>query len=1127
VTRRFLPVGAVVAAALVAGACGAGQEPAPPAAAPDTVQNTVLPADRTYTVTLLTGDVVTVNTRKSGCPGVRVEPAEPNGGYRTSCGPDGHVHVVPGSAAPLIGRVLDEDLFDVTTLIKEGYDDASSADLPLIMRGGQTTRAALAGQRALPSIGAVAGRQPKAGAADFVAKLTDQADQARSADGPQVWLDHRVRSTQDTSTETAPGGNMAQVKAPQAWASGHTGEGVRIAVLDSGVDPTHPDLAGKIVEQADFTVDGGDAVDRFGHGTHVASIAAGVGGAHSGVAPDAQLVVGKVLDDQGNGYESQVIAGMEWAAPRAKVVNMSLGGDPSDGTDPASQAIDELTRKHGTLFVVSAGNFGPYPSSVTAPGTAPAALTVGAVDARDTIAPFSSRGPVFGTRALKPEIVAPGVDIVAARAAGTTLGTPVDARYIRLSGTSMAAPHVAGAAADLAQAHPDWDASRLKAALVGAVDPAKGGDPYEVGAGRLNVARALGGVVSGTATVDLGTLAHPQSGTAEAKVGWTNTGAKAVRLALSVRVTDRYGKTSVDPAVTLDASTVTVPANGTATAVVRLDRAKLGARPGLYTAVVTATWPGGGTSTTPVSYYVEPPSYELTVTSTAPPDTAKDSVLWAFATVINLDDPAVFHTDQRLDADGVLRLRVPAGRYSVMGSLQEMKPGERPGFYELRRLVMAGDPDVAVTADTTAVLDAAAAKPVVATVDGQDTDQAQSSVAFIQHPRRGVEWSQVLIGFDEIAREHRLYATPTEGTGIGSFQGYQGFSLDSRDGSTHYNLIRTLPGRVPDDIAYRVTAAEQAQLARIDQRFLTADAPGAQTSHRRGGESEDGLWLIDEDWYTGPPPTRVDYVSPNGVWTDIATSSGVGATTAAFVEPRQRYAAGSRQEKVWARQPLRPDWYGGGPSMSDCLPKPVTRTSTLLRVDLVDLTDQHDRFTCLARIGQPDWLENTRRTMTLYRNGQVVGSHQDSYGEFTMPKEKADYRLTYDLDASAVLPVSTKVSTAWTFTSAANNANVPLLSVDYALPLDQNNHPTTGEVGFTVRQAPGTAAQKVTEFKAWTSLDDGATWTPADVRKVADNRFSARLPETTAGQAVSLRVAVAANGGSGMEQTIIRAYRDA
>jgi subtilisin family serine protease len=123
---------------------------------------------------------------------------------------------------------------------------------------------------------------------------------------------------------------------------------------------------------------------------------------------------------------------------------MSLGGwEPSDGTDPMSLALDALTAEHGTLFVVAAGNDGPFDGTVSSPAAAASALTVGAVDRGDALADFSSRGPLVNTRAAKPELVAPGVDIVAARAAGTSLGTVVDARYTSLSGTSMAAPHAA------------------------------------------------------------------------------------------------------------------------------------------------------------------------------------------------------------------------------------------------------------------------------------------------------------------------------------------------------------------------------------------------------------------------------------------------------------------------------------------------------------------------------------------------------------------------------------------------------------------------------------------------------------------------------------------------------------
>jgi subtilisin family serine protease len=1122
VTRRRLLAAGVVVAALVAGGFGVGQAAEPATAAG---QNPVLPAGRTYTVTLLTGDVVTVHTRQSGCPGVEVRPAKPDGDYRTSCGPDGHLRVIPGSAVPLVGRVLDDDLFDVTTLIEEGYDDASSADLPLIVRAGQARGIAprLANQRVLPSIGAVAGRQPKSGAAGFVATLTN----ARIAAGDtHVWLDRRMRATQETDTKNRLDANLRQVAAPQAWAAGHTGEGVRVAVLDTGADPTHPDLAGKIVEKADFTVEGGDAVDHFGHGTHVAATIAGTGagsdGARRGVAPDAQLVIGKVLGDQGGGTESGVIAGMEWAASRATVVNMSLGGGPTDGRDPVTMALQQLTEQYGTLFVTSAGNDGPSESTVGSPAVAPDALAVGAVDAKDQLAEFSSRGPALGSRALKPEIVAPGVDIVAARAAGTTLGEPVDAKYTRLSGTSMAAPHVAGAAAVLAQVHPDWDARRLKAALVGAADPVTGGDPYEVGAGRLDVAKAVGDVVSGTVPVDLGTFAYPQTGTAEAKVGWTNTGDKATRLTLDVRVTDRYGKTTANPAVTLAATTVTVPAGGGASAVVRLDRARLGATPGYYTAVVTARWPGGS-ATTPVAFYVEPPSHDVTITA-EPAKNPENSEVWTSVDVANLDDPALFYSSEIIEPGGVLRLRVPAGRYSIMGNLQEIGPSpEDPGSVATLRLTLTGDPDVAVSSDLTMNLGTSTAKQVTASVDGKDTGTSYSGVAFLQHPRRGSYWGQLVYAIGDIARKNRLYVTPTDGVGIGSFQGYEGFTLDAADRSTRYDLIRPVPGRLPADPVYRVTAAEHARLARIDQRFAVADVPGATISHRRIGEVDDGLILVDVDYATDLPRTRVDYVSPEGVWTD---SAGTDVYFAAFVEPRQRYAAGSRQEKVWARQPLRPDWFGDGTSPSYCTPQPVRRTSTLLRVTLVEFTDQHDRFTCLDDTWPDEWIANTTRSMSLYRNGTLVDSHPSSRAEFPMSKEKATYRLTYDLDATAALPVSTKVSTAWTFRSAGpsgtGDAAVPLLSVDYALPLDRNNHPTTGDAGFTVHQSPGTATQKVTTFEAWTSTDDGTTWTPVTVRKVAGNRFSAALPE--GGQAVSLRVAVAADGGSALEQTIIRAY---
>lgn len=129
-------------------------------------------------------------------------------------------------------------------------------------------------------------------------------------------------------------------------------------MLDTGYDPTHPDLAGRVKEAVNFTTSP-DTTDHFGHGTHVASTIAGSGAASGGrlkgAAPGAKLLVGKVLDDDGFGYESWVLAGMEWAAHSgAKAVNMSLGGGPTDGTDELSLGLEALSAQTGTLFVVAA-----------------------------------------------------------------------------------------------------------------------------------------------------------------------------------------------------------------------------------------------------------------------------------------------------------------------------------------------------------------------------------------------------------------------------------------------------------------------------------------------------------------------------------------------------------------------------------------------------------------------------------------------------------------------------------------------------------------------------------------------------------------------------------------------------
>lgn len=181
----------------------------------------------------------------------------------------------------------------------------------------------------------------------------------RGAGVEGVWLDGRVTADMAESN--------AQIGTPEAWEAGLTGKGVTVAVLDSGVDAGHPDLAGRIAQSRSF-IPGEEVADRHGHGTHVTSTVGGSGaasdGKEKGVAPGATLAVGKVLDDEGFGSESEIIAGMEWAARDvdADIVSMSLGStEPSDGTDPMAEAVNTLSRETGALFVIAAGNTGAPP----------------------------------------------------------------------------------------------------------------------------------------------------------------------------------------------------------------------------------------------------------------------------------------------------------------------------------------------------------------------------------------------------------------------------------------------------------------------------------------------------------------------------------------------------------------------------------------------------------------------------------------------------------------------------------------------------------------------------------------------------------------------------------------------
>jgi len=311
-----------------------------------------------------------------------------------------------------------------------------------------------------------------------------------------VWADLPVHTCLDVS--------VPHIAASAVWAAGFDGTGVKLAVVDTGIDPNHADFSGRIMARKNFA--GGSDDDENGHGTHVAGIAAGTGAASSGkyrgVASGAQLYIAKVLDKNGSGSMSGVMAGIEWAVGQgAQVINLSLGGSgPCNGSDALSAMCDAAVTQAGVMVCVAAGNAGPGASTVGSPGCAKQVLTVGASDDNDHITGFSSRGPTSDGR-VKPDIVFPGYGIVAPQAAGTQLGQVIAPGYISLNGTSMATPHASGTACLLLQAKPNLTPTQIKSALRNtAVDL---GQPANAqGSGRSDVFKAYKAATGSTPLPD-------------------------------------------------------------------------------------------------------------------------------------------------------------------------------------------------------------------------------------------------------------------------------------------------------------------------------------------------------------------------------------------------------------------------------------------------------------------------------------------------------------------------------------------------------------------------------------------------------------------------------------------------
>ncbi|WP_328814044.1 S8 family peptidase [Nonomuraea cypriaca] len=702
-------------------------------------------------ITLITGDRVQVRALDGEHRTVTVTPAPRADGSVPNfqvLEADGGTTVIPDDIATLVPERLDAALFNVTELAEQGY----GAAIPLILTyAGNAAKAAIPAARQVRTLESIGGTGVTVATADapaFGAELAKLAAPHARAAGPlagvsKIWLDRKVTAALETS--------VPRIGAPEAWAAGYDGTGMTVAVLDTGVDAAHPALTGKVADQRDFTGED-EKGDPHGHGTHVASTIAGVGaeGVGKGVAPGAKVLNGRVLDTAGNGLLSWIIDGMEWAAgeKHAEIVNMSLGADGAGG--PMTTAVSQLTKQYGTLFVIAAGNSG-CDACVGSPGDAPEALTVGAVDRQDKLAPFSSKGPIAIDDSVKPDVTAPGVDIVAARTGGG---------QATMSGTSMATPHVAGAAALLRQARPGITGGELKSLLMATAEP--GDIPVDAqGAGRIDVAAALKGtVVASAGSVNFGEL--PPGEEKSLTVGYHNLGQAPAELTLSTG--DSF---TVEPAA------LTVPASGAAEVKVTFKAGDAG----LVRQELTAATAGGPVRTL-LTGSGEEKLVELRVRGIA--RDGRDGR--GGFTVLNLDEgtlvgrtlpgnPALECTDQKYGSGTCLLVK--PGTYSVLGHIFTMPATQSSttGGKPLNESLL-GDPEMKITENTEVVLDAREAVEIEIETPDHTTKRNTGAAAALMWYRSG-ETGTALRGGTTISSggqiEERLFVQPTKKVTKGIF----------------------------------------------------------------------------------------------------------------------------------------------------------------------------------------------------------------------------------------------------------------------------------------------------------------------------------------------------------------------
>lgn len=1114
---------AVLVGGLLSGVAGPSPVSAQPPAATPAPGAASAAGSGPYEVTLITGDRVSVSA--SGTVSTTPDPSRRGVVFNIHRDKNGHVHVLPSDAAVMVGAgKVDSTLFDVTALAGYGYT-SQREELRLIVKQSPTKRSAASSDlarggarvtRELSNVNgvAVSGRQ---------ARATALWNQMTTGSGPSrklrpeitgIWLDRPVRLNLDVS--------VPQVGAPTAWMSGYDGTGATVAVLDSGIDDTHPDLAGKVIAKQNFTPERTIA-DMHGHGTHVASIVAGSGaasnGQYRGVAPGATLLSGKVCIATGDCDTSSVIAGLQWAGQHeADVVNLSLGGSDTPGLDPLEEAVNNLTAEHGTLVVAASGNSGPADYSVGSPGTADAALTVGAVDRDDNLADFSSRGPRVDDHAIKPDLTAPGVAVRAARSSTGSMGTPGE-QYVSASGTSMAAPHVSGAAAILAQRHPGWRADRLKAALMASAWHDARLSAFQQGAGQVNVGRGYAQtLLIDPPSISLGRQAWPHGDdpVLTRTITYTNTGDNGMRVYLSMDTRGPDGSPAPAGMFAFEPTELNLPPGAsqevTLTATTSVDGPN-----GRYSGRIYATGQAGGVgATVPFGVVRGEEEYEVTIANINR-NGVQDRMTITRLYPLTPGNPSYTWATP----SNPFTATVKKGVYLV-----ESLIADADATTGGQRVSVMANPRLEVTAARSVTFDARTAGQLTASISDDPLAKPYSMEVFYQTVEGDVfatgggvlSWSRPADTFyfgqsDRSQRESGFMGK------VGVTLARPGPAGDLNNSPRSYHVADYFPGNMPSGWSRSFTTGELARVNATLARHVAGHpvSKGAASIPANGWRGIASAATLRFD----PPFTHAEYYNVGGLlrWQPVFTDPA-----AYFEGGLNAYTAGTTVAQTW-NQPV----YGPAHGLAADPALWVTRQANRINIGILQMFGDG--------AGHPGWTDARRCSgqVVLKRDGVTVATASYPRGPGTV--DVAGGYATYRLEVTAqraltdVDLLSPSVEAAWTFKSDTMGGSVPirmpLWSVSLRPSLDQDNTAPAGTT-FTfpasVVPQPDSTAAALQSVTVQYSTDDGATWTAATVTGSGSAR-SIRVTHPNVTGYVSLRATAIDYAGNGVEQTIMHAYK--